>query len=392
MSRPLSAAGGGGTADRPRVLILSFSPIASDARVLKQVELLRPDYAVTTCAIGDFRRDGVEHIRIPDGLPARELDGRLVTFRLYRAAYRRIGAVRWCRKALTGRRFDIVLADDVEAVPVALELRPSFGVHADLHEYTPGLHDDNPAWVQRIQPFWEWVCRRYVSRAVSWTTVGEGIAQEFARRFGFRPEVVPNAAPYAKRPVGPVASPLRLVHSGAGLRNRKLEIMIEGVLRATTPVTLDLYLTANDPSYIAELRDLAAVSDRVHVQDPVPYARLADTIARYDVGVFILPPTTFNYRWALPNKLFDFVQARLGVIVGPSPEMARVVREHGIGRVAEDFTPGALADTIDGLTTDDVRRFKTRSDAAALELSAEALSMPWLRAMRALMTRKAGRR
>ncbi len=38
---------------RPRLLILSFSPIVSDARLLKQVRRFRDDYAVTTCGYGD---------------------------------------------------------------------------------------------------------------------------------------------------------------------------------------------------------------------------------------------------------------------------------------------------------------------------------------------------
>ena len=37
---------------KPKLLILSFSPIASDARVLKQVDLFAEDYEVTTCGYG----------------------------------------------------------------------------------------------------------------------------------------------------------------------------------------------------------------------------------------------------------------------------------------------------------------------------------------------------
>ena len=37
---------------RPTLLILSFSPIASDARVLKQVRMLAQDHDVTTCGYG----------------------------------------------------------------------------------------------------------------------------------------------------------------------------------------------------------------------------------------------------------------------------------------------------------------------------------------------------
>src|SRR5690606_23390547 len=48
-----------------RVLVLSFSPIASDARVLKQVELLRGRSAVTTCGYGPAPEGVTEHLEIP---------------------------------------------------------------------------------------------------------------------------------------------------------------------------------------------------------------------------------------------------------------------------------------------------------------------------------------
>ena len=52
---------------------------------------------------------------------------------------------------------------------------------------------------------------------------------------------------------------------------------------------------------------------------------IVDTIAEYDIGLFILSPINFNYYHALPNKLFEFIQARLAIAVSPSPEMARIV-------------------------------------------------------------------
>lgn len=369
---------------KPRLLILSFSPIASDARVLKQIDLFRAEYEVTTCGIGEFERAGVEHIRIPDGLPARNLDGRLITLRLYRAAFWRIGAVRWSAKALRGRLFDVIVADDVEAVPVALRLRPTRGVHADLHEYTPRLHEENELWARRIKPFWEWVCRTYVRRAASWTTVGEGLAREYDREFGFQPDVVVNAAPYADLQPGPVARPLRLVHSGACLPARNVMAVIEAVAAARVDVTLDLYLTPNDPVHLEQVRRRADEIGGVVVHPPVPYAELITTLNRFDLGVHLLAPTNFNNRWALPNKLFDYVQARLGVLIGPSPEMAAIVEQRGIGRIAAGFSAAELAQVIDELTPDDVRAFKSQADVAARDLSAESQSQAWTRAVRAL--------
>ena len=114
-----------------------------------------------------------------------------------------------------------------------------------------------------------------------------------------------------------------------------------------------------------------------------------ETLARYDVGVFSIPPVSFNYRHTLPNKLFDFVQARLAVVVSPSPEMAAVVERYRLGAVTEDFTAASLAATLDTLDRDAVAAGKAASAAAAHELSAEQQVTGWARAVAALDRRAA---
>lgn len=368
-----------------RVLILSFSPIASDARVLKQVALLTRRYEVVTCGYGDAPAGVAEHVRIPDELPVWRYPRLRVVLRQYRSAYWRNAAVAYAREALRGRSFDIVLADDVDAVPLALSLRPSRGVHADLHEYSPRQHDEVPRFRWFVKPFIEWMCRRYVTKAASTTTVSASIAREYERRFGFRPEVVTNAAPYVDAEPTPPHTPLRIVHSGAALRNRHLGTLIEAVEGSRSGATLDLFLTRNDAAYLEELAQVAASSGgRIRLHEPVPYAQLAQTLRGFDVGIHVLPPVNVNNEWALPNKIFDYVQARLAVLVGPSPEMADYVRRYGIGVVADDFSAAAVTRAIDGLDAESVARMKDAASASARELSSEDQVAVWQRAIDAL--------
>ena len=367
------------------LLILSFSPIAADARVLKQVVEFSRDFAVTTCGYGPAPEGVTDHVRIPDEVRHDDLDGRLITLRLYRRAYWALGAVRYARDALAGRVWDAVIANDVEAVPLALATSPRYGVHADLHEYSPLLHEEIPQWKRRISPYVSWVCATYLPRVSSATTVSRGLQREYLRQFGLHTELVTNAAPRLAVEPSPVHAPVRLVHSGACLRNRALHEMIDGVTAAAASVTFDLYLTPNDPGYLAELRERAESSGgRVTVHAPVPYAELAGVLHAHDLGVHVLAPTNFNNTWALPNKLFDYVQARLGVLIGPTPEMAEFVDRFGVGAVADGFSAAAFARLLDSITPDDVARFKAASDAASHELSAETQVQIWRAAIERL--------
>ncbi|WP_438353549.1 glycosyltransferase family 1 protein [Microbacterium sp. CJ88] len=356
--------------------------------MIKQVEAFRDDYEVTTVGYGPVPAGVVAHIRIPDDVQHNILDDKYITRRDYRRAYWTLWSIDWVRKNVPRRRWDVVLANDVEAVPIALRLRPLRGVHADLHEYSPLLHEDWEGWRERITPYVEWVCAKYVTKAASWTTVSKGLAREYEKNFGFRAELATNAAPYRDADPTAVHDPIRLVHSGAAMGDRRLESLIAGVANSSASVSLDLYLTLNQPAYVERLRELADETDgRVRVMDPVPYSDLARTLGEYDVGVHLLAPTNFNNTWALPNKLFDYVQARLGVIVGPTVEMAEYVERYGLGAVAEGFEPEDLTRLLDATTAQDVARWKDASARSARELSAESQVEVWTSAIAALVAR-----
>jgi hypothetical protein len=182
--------------------------------------------------------------------------------------------------------------------------------------------------------------------------------------------------------VGAVSEPIRLVHSGASLRNRRLETLIDAVTVSSAEVELDLYLMGNDPDYVAELRERASRSGRVRVLDPLPYAELIRRLNSYDVGVHVIAPTNFNNRWSLPNKFFDYVQGRLGLIIGPSPEMQRILEEKQLGAVSGDFGAPALAKVLDSLTIETVRLWKTNANTHARALSSESQVQIWDAAIR----------
>lgn len=370
---------------RPQLLVLSFSAIASDARVLKQVALFSDRYDLYTCGHGPAPAGVAGHFEIPADRQVWQYDRALLVLRRYTRAYWSNRAIAAAAELLPVGRFDAIVANDIDSVGLAISLRPTSGVHADLHEFAPRQKLDNLKWRLFVAPFMRWMCRAFLPDAASVTTVAQGIARQYEREYGITAGVVTNAAPYLDLPVGPVGDPIRLVHSGACLRSRGLDIMIDAVAAATRPVTLDLFLTPNDPAYLEELRARIASVPGATLRDPVPYAQLGQTLNGFDIGVHILPPTNFNNKWALPNKLFDYVQARLGVIVGPSPEMARVVTETGIGEVLADFRSESLRLAIDALTPERTREWKAASDRAAEGLSSAVQVRVWGDAVEALL-------
>ncbi len=371
---------------RPQLLIVSFSTLESDPRVLKQIDALRDRYDISTCGYGPAPKGIGTHYRIPDDRVYWRYPRPAVMARLYGRAYRANPVVSWVRDTLPDATFDVVLANDIDAVGAALELHPRFGVHADLHEFAPLQNTELLRFRLFVAPFMRWQLRTFARRADSVSTVAPTIAMRLRDEFGLDPFVVMNAPPLADLPITPTGVPIRLVHAGAALRNRRLEDLITAMelLNDAGNFTLDMYLAANDPEYLRSLKARADAVPGVRVLAPVPFEDLIPTLNGYDIGLHLLAPTNFNNAYALPNKFFEYVQARLGVVIGPSPEMARILQTHGFGAIAGDFSAAALAETLRGVDQATVLQWKTAADASAPELSAQLQTRAWVSAIDAI--------
>jgi glycosyltransferase involved in cell wall biosynthesis len=356
-------------APAPSLLILSFSPLASDPRVRRQITLFADRYHVTTVGFGPGPDPRVEHVQLPEGTRAWPSSKQHLLSGRYRGAYWHMSAVAAAHDLLADRigRFDMVLANDVNSLPLALWLRPRLGVHADLHEFSPREKEHDLKWRLFVAPFMRWICRTCLPEVSSVTTVSPGLADAYAHDFGVEVAVVTNASRYEDRPVRPTRQPLRLLHTGVARRNRHLESMIEGMRELDRDLELDLMLMPSEPGYIEELAERAADLPTVRFRAPVPFDQLVGTVAEYDVS--------------LPNKLFEAVQGRVAVIVGPSPDMADLVREHGIGLVLPGADAASLHAAFETLEVEQVDAWKLATDRAARELSAEQQQRGWEEAL-----------
>lgn len=267
---------------------------------------------------------------------------------------------------------DVIIANDLSALPLALALAKGKPVIYDAHEYSPGEYEDQFIWRLLFGRYNHAFCQKYLPRAASTLTVCQGIADEYAQHYGVRPLVVHNAPAHQNLSPSPVQDgAIRMIHHGVASSARHLEVMIEMMVLLDHRFTLDLMLIEVEPGYMAFLRQKAQHDARIRFVEPVPMPQICRRINEYDVGLYLLPPDNFNHRHALPNKFFEFVQACLMVAIGPSPEMAALAKKYGCGVVAESFEPQALAAALMGLDTEKVRVFKEASHCAARSLCFE---------------------
>jgi hypothetical protein len=263
-----------------------------------------------------------------------------------------------------------ITVHELRLLPVALHMRRSGRVLFDAREYYPRHFEDVWWWRLLHQPFNRFLCRRYLSSADHVVTVCRGLADEYQREFGLHCHLLPSLpAPVAcePRPVDP--DHIRLVHHGMASPSRHLEGMIEMMDHLPPRFSLDLILMPSAPSYMRKLTAMCAQRPNVRLLPPLPFAQLVAATTAYDIGVFLVAPVSFNLRFALPNKFFEFVQARLMIAIGPSPEMARLTREYDLGVVAEDFKPATLAAALARLSPAEIWRHKQNAHHAAAVLN-----------------------
>lgn len=367
---------------RLSILVLTFAPVSSGPRPLKQIRALQDRYDITTAGPGPAPAGVDDHIELLPGEGGdffrRWIFTAVLVLRLHRLAFWASARNQDAWRKLQGREWDIILNHDVATMTLALRLRAKIGVLTDLHEYAPRQAEDDWKWRVAVAPYFRWLCRHEVREADAITTVGTGIADEYRKNFGLATRVAVNATPFQDLRPTDTSEPLRLVHSGAPMRARRIHVMLEAVRDTTANVTLDLYLLKDGSAYYKNLVELAATTDRVTIKDPVPYDQLVQTLNQYDVGLAVIAPLNFNQLWCLPNKFFDFIQARLGVVVGPSPEMARFVDQYEVGAVAAGFDSASVAAALDELTPEVVTTWKQRSSDHAEELSGERQVGVWV--------------
>lgn len=78
--------------------------------------------------------------------------------------------------------------------------------------------------------------------------------------------------------------------------------MIHAVAKADKRFVLHFMLTGG-PDYLEDLKKIAAATcpDRVVFEDAVKPGEIVATISGYDMGVYILPPISFNDLHAMPT-------------------------------------------------------------------------------------------
>jgi len=364
-----------------KILIIVYNDLHHDARVVRQINFLKDTNKITVVCFDAPESIGVEIIKIKKIKPTlyqKAIATFLLLTAFYEAAYQILYDFPKLRAEIRNRDFDLIISNDIETLPLSFKIKINEKILFDAHEYAPTHYEEKLVWRILFQGFNQYLCKEYLPMVDQMITVGYGLANEYSTHYSVKPIVLTNAPEFidlAPIPINP--NKVRLIHHGAASPTRQLEVMIKMMEHLDNRFSLDMMLLtpnlANKKtrSYLNFLKTLIVNNPRVRIIPSVSGAQVIESIQQYDIGVYILPPISFNSANSLPNKLFDFIQARLAIAIGPTPEMANIVNTYHLGVVADDFTAQSLAKKLNSLTSEQILFYKNQSNLYARELSAE---------------------
>ena len=102
-------------------------------------------------------------------------------------------------EALCAREFDVIFCHDLVLLPIVLENKKNAKVIFDAREYYTRQQSDE-RWKRLFVDFNDWLCQTYLPQADYVYTVNQGFADEYAKNYGIKCDVITSAAYYFAPP------------------------------------------------------------------------------------------------------------------------------------------------------------------------------------------------
>lgn len=248
----------------------------------------------------------------------------------------------------------LMVANDLDTLLAnyaASKFKPNARLVYDSHEYFTEV----PELIERpkVQKIWEGIEAWIFPKLQTIYTVNESIAQLYREKYKKEIYVVRNISPtwkpdnlLSKSELGIPENKFLIILQGAGINiHRGAEEAVEAMKQVENAALI----IVGDGDVVNALKKCVNDYDlqkKVLFFGKHPYDEMMNFTYHADIGLTLDKPNNINYKFSLPNKVFDYIHAGTPLICTNLVEIERIVNRHKIGVVIDELTPASLAEKI----------------------------------------------
>ncbi len=225
----------------------------------------------------------------------------------------------------------------------------------DTHE----LYTEVPELVNRprVKRIWERIEGWIFPKLNKIYTVNDSIAAFYSEKYKKNVRVVRNVSPIwkgenipSRKEMGLPENKKILIVQGAGINiDRGIEELVEAMTQIYESAILLIVGSGDVIEILKEKVEILKLENRVLFYGKRPYQEMMAFTHHADWGISIDKDTNMNYRFSLPNKIFDYINASTPIICSDLTEIRKIVATHEVGVFIPSHEPKILADFINDL-------------------------------------------
>lgn len=239
----------------------------------------------------------------------------------------------------------ILLSNDLDALlpNYLVSKRKKIPMIWDSHEIFTEMPSVTNRWVQHV---WRLLEKSIVPKLKYTMIANDSYANWFVKNYGIkRPVVVRNLPKKLPSPKLTDNNPKIILYQGAINFSRGIDKMIEAMQLIEVA---EFHIAGRGPM-TDEYKDLVI---KLNLENKVKFLgnlhpdELRIITEKADVGLSIEENKGLSYYYSLPNKISDYIQARVPVVVSKFPEMQKIVEKYNVGEFISSHEPKHLAEKV----------------------------------------------
>jgi glycosyltransferase involved in cell wall biosynthesis len=275
------------------------------------------------------------------------------------------------------RKTDLLFSNDLDTLLpnyIVSKIRTKPLIY-DSHEYFTGVPELQETPTKR--KLWKALERFILPKLRTMFTVNNSIAKLYHDEFGVDVKVMRNLPLKRKAVQSKTRKELNIpedksiiILQGAGINIHR---GAEEAVQAMQYVNNTILLIVGDGDAIPVLKKMANdlhLEEKVYFIPRLPFEELVQYTMLADLGLTLDKDTNINYRYSLPNKLFDYIHAGLPVLASSLVEVKNIVETYQVGECIDSHDPKLIADKINAMlgNKEKLAIYKANTTKAAEEL------------------------